>query len=323
MSTENVLTPLGFPPSYSSSKSGNNGSGQGGDDESPYFRIPWSAPSEAGSGSSGHRFPSPSLQGRPASTGSNAALGLAEQEQGSLQQQQQHQESRPWHQATPLISLTGVSPGRQTANMTQSNSSTSSSSTPSPQDGGQDAWSMVRGDGRQSRSSSFGRSDVTPSASVLLSGVSPRSPTNSLAGSEQPGRLQQQQQQHGGSGFFSSFRPSSSAGRDQSESSTPSIREPQDRAPSETRRRDRGLNASEQRSRRPSSVLEQVGGIFDRFGKKLGHSRNESKDAASKRPVSTASFAGLNGSALDVGSSSNTDEVEEVLNEHVSPGRTD
>lgn len=209
---------------------------------------------------------------------------------------------------TPQISLTGVSPGYSATKMHQAGSSSSSSSTTLPREGGGQGLSSLHDEGRTSRSLSFG-AETTPPSSMLLSNVSPRSPTSAGPfGMDQMGTRTTQQQPYGSNGgFFSSFRPSSAAGREQSDSSA--ARDTQDRQQVDaSRRRDRVINASEQRSRRPSSVLEQVGGMLDRFSRKLGHSRGESRETnVSKRPMSS-----VNGSALDV------DGVEEMLHEHVS-----
>lgn len=63
------------------------------------------------------------------------------------------------------------------------------------------------------------------------------------------------------------------------------------------RERDISLNGSESsstRNRRPSSVFEHVGGMWDRFGKRL-----QSRGEPDRRRLSS-SMLGLNGSAVDV-----------------------
>lgn len=63
------------------------------------------------------------------------------------------------------------------------------------------------------------------------------------------------------------------------------------------RERDISLNGSESsssRNRRPSSVFEHVGGMWDRFGRRL-----QSRGEADRRRLSS-SMPGLNESAVDV-----------------------
>jgi hypothetical protein len=63
------------------------------------------------------------------------------------------------------------------------------------------------------------------------------------------------------------------------------------------------------RNRRPSSVFEHVGGMLDRFGRRL-----QSRGEADRRRMSN-SVIGLNESAVDVGESGSS------LDDHVSRQR--
>lgn len=136
-----------------------------------------------------------------------------------------------------------------------------------------------------------------------LTSTSPRSPPGSAMST---------------GGFFSSFRPSSpkvnllqqNASATTSRDDTATFHSPLMRKGID-RERDNSLSGSEslpKKERRPSSVFEHVGGMLDRFGRRL-HSRGDSRDDRHRLSNATA---GLSGSAIDVGEGGGS------VDEHVS-----
>lgn len=66
------------------------------------------------------------------------------------------------------------------------------------------------------------------------------------------------------------------------------------------------------RPRRPSSVLEHVGNVLERFGKRVGHSRGESRGSESHSKRASSSLSLKSTSAADLHErmgSGNTDGV--------------